>query len=69
MMDASRPHRPRTGEDPRGVPLSYAHPDAIEGLERAIELSLSFRGDAIAEIDKVLEDHPDFAMGRLFKVS
>ena len=69
MMDASSPARPRSGEDARGVPLSYANQDAIDGFERALELSLSFRGDAIAEIDKVLEDHPDFIMGWLFKVS
>ena len=53
--------------DSRGVPVSYPHRDAIDGLERAIEISLSFRGDAIAEIDSVLEQHPDFMMGWLFK--
>ena len=67
MMDGSRPMGPRAAKDPRGVPVSYAHPDAIEGLERAIEMSLAFRGDAIAEIDRVLTDHPDFVMGWLFK--
>ncbi|MEX0284050.1 MAG: tetratricopeptide repeat protein [Paracoccaceae bacterium] len=30
-------------------------------------MSLSFRGDAIAQIDRVLEAHPDFIMGWLFK--
>ena len=53
--------------DPRGVPISYSNIDAIEGLELAIETSLSFRGDACAVIDAVLEDHPDFIMGWLFK--
>ncbi len=66
-MDGSDTRTPRSGQDPRGVPVSYANQDAIEGLERAIKLSLSFRGDAIAEIDKVLDDHPDFIMGWLFK--
>ncbi|MEM7524761.1 MAG: tetratricopeptide repeat protein [Pseudomonadota bacterium] len=60
---------PHAGRDPRGVPVSYAHPDAIEGLERAIEMSLSFRGDAIAHIDGVLADHPDFVMGWVFKAA
>ena len=68
-MDGSKPMSPRAGKDPRGVPVSYGHPDAIEGLERAIEMSLSFRGDAIAEIDAVLADHPDFVMGWLFKAA
>ena len=53
--------------DNRGIPVSYPHKEAIEGLERAIEISLAFRGDAIAEIDKVLKEHPDFIMGWLFK--
>ncbi|MGB0505842.1 MAG: tetratricopeptide repeat protein [Pikeienuella sp.] len=68
-MDGSdlRNQAPRSGFDPRGVPVSYAHPDAIEGLELAIETSLAFRGDAIAIIDSVLENHPDFIMGWLFK--
>ncbi len=53
--------------DCRGVPVSYPDTKAIEGLERAIEMSLSFRGDAIAQINQVLKDHPDFIMGWLFK--
>ena len=56
-----------SGFDTRGVPVSYDNQDAIEGLERAIEISLSFRGDAIAAIDETLKEHPDFIMGWLFK--
>lgn len=66
-MDGFSARTPRSGKDPRGVPVSYGNMDAIDGLERAIEMSLSFRGDAIAEIDAVLENHPDFIMGWLFK--
>jgi tetratricopeptide (TPR) repeat protein len=54
-------------KDVRGVPVSYPDSKAIDGLERAIEMSLSFRGDAIEHIDKILEEHPDFIMGWLFK--
>ncbi len=57
----------KTITDSRGIPVSYPHRDAIDGLERAVETSLSFRGDAIAEIDGVLKEHPDFVMGWLFK--
>lgn len=53
--------------DLRGVPVSYGDHGAIDGLERAIIRSLSFRGDADAEIDQVLAEHPDFLMGWLFK--
>jgi len=57
------------GHDIRGIPVSYTNQSAIEGLDRAIEMALGFRGDAIAEIDKVLEEHPDFMMGWLFKAA
>lgn len=57
----------RNFADCRGVPVSYPDTKAITGLERAIEMSLSFRGDAIAEINEVLKEHPDFIMGWLFK--
>ena len=57
----------KSGFDPRGVPVSNASPDAIDGLEEAIVISLTFRGDAIARIERVLEAHPDFTMGWLFK--
>ena len=67
-MAVSEVARLRTGfADCRGVPISYKDTKAIDGLERAIEMSLSFRGDAIAEIDAVLAEHPDFIMGWLFK--
>ncbi len=55
------------GVDCRGNPISYGDPQAIEGLERAMFCALSFRGDAIAEIDKVLAEHPGFIMAHLFK--
>ena len=53
--------------DCRGVPVSYADRGAVDGLERAHECALAFRGDAIAVIDLVLEQHPRFIMGHLFK--
>ncbi|MEM7067353.1 MAG: tetratricopeptide repeat protein [Pseudomonadota bacterium] len=53
--------------DARGVPVSYRDSTAIDGLEKALECALAFRGDAIAIINDVLEEHPDFVMGLLFK--
>ena len=53
--------------DTRGVPVSYGDKSAIDGLELAVQTSLSFRGDAIAVIDETLKAHPDFIMGWLFK--
>ena len=57
----------RAYTDIRGVPVSYPDNGAIDGLEKAIEMSLSFRGDATAQINGVLKEHPDFIMGWLFK--
>lgn len=53
--------------DCRGVPVSIGQQTAIDGLERALECALAFRGDAIGEIDATLQAHPDFIMGHLFK--
>ena len=53
--------------DSRGVPVSGASAEAIAGLEAAIDAALAFRGDAIGMIDGVLQEHPDFVMGWLFK--
>ena len=57
------------GVDCRNVPISYPHRDAIDGLEEALLCALSFRGDAIGVIDRVLAEHPGFIMGHLFKAS
>ena len=65
-MLLKRPLPPRP-EDCRGVPVSCNSAEALDGLERALDCALSFRGDAIAEIDAVLARHPDFVMGHLFK--
>jgi hypothetical protein len=68
-MKANGTSKPANGgsTDCRGVPVSYGHRGAIEGMEQAHECALSFRGDAIATIDQVLEEHPRFIMGHLFK--
>ena len=67
MVEVAQSIRRNANTDCRGVPVSHADPRAIEGLERAMECTLAFRGDAIAEIDRVLDEHPDFIMGHLFK--
>lgn len=59
--------QPASITDARGVPISYPDSNAAEGLERSLEMALAFRGDALAEINKTLDAHPDFVMGWLFK--
>jgi tetratricopeptide (TPR) repeat protein len=67
MQHASQSLRP--GRDHRGVPLSYDARDAADGFERSLDAALAFRGDAIAIIEGVLDEHPDFVMGWLFKAA
>ncbi|MEO1017280.1 MAG: tetratricopeptide repeat protein [Pseudomonadota bacterium] len=55
--------------DCRGVPISYNDAEAIQGLERAHEMTLAFDGDAIAAIDRVLAEHPRFAMGHILRAA
>ncbi len=54
-------------KDCRGISVSYPDRDAIDGLERAVNMALCFRGDAIREINGILNEHPGFIMGWLFK--
>jgi len=53
--------------DFRGVPVSTNNQSLIERLEAAHWESLCFQGDAIASIDAVLREQPDFVMGHCFK--
>lgn len=54
-------------KDCRGVPTSCSKPEVLEALDRCHELSLTFAGDPLGEIDKLLAEHPDFVMGHCFK--
>ena len=68
-MNIAQPIASDRGHDIRGVPVSHASLSAIAGLDSAIEMALSFRGDSIKQIDAVLAEHPDFVMGWLFKAA
>ncbi len=59
----------RSRGDWRGVPVTAASAEELEGYERALLSSLCFAGDAIDEIDKVLSAHPDFIMGHVFRAA
>ena len=67
MNNATNHLTAKQAKDCRDIPVSYNDAEAIAGMEEALECALSFRGDAIAVIDRVLEEHPDFIMGWLFK--
>jgi len=56
-----------TKHDKWGAPVSTASDDAVDGLNRAHGLFQGYFNDPVAVIDETLEEHPDFAMGHLFK--
>ncbi|WP_085899183.1 tetratricopeptide repeat protein [Kiloniella majae] len=58
-----------TLKDIRGVPVSYSDQKAIDAMEDAHICAMSFYGDPIGRIDKVLKEHPDFIMGHCFKAA
>ncbi|MDX1402742.1 MAG: tetratricopeptide repeat protein, partial [Kiloniellales bacterium] len=53
--------------DCRGIPVSTDEPRLIEALDHCHELSLTFRGDPVADMESHLRAHPDFIMGHCFK--
>jgi len=55
--------------DCRGIPVSYKSDQAIEALENVHELYLAFRGDPLAEIEQIIEQHPNFILAHLFKAA
>lgn len=56
-----------TLKDKLGNPISHGSRAALDGLEEASSLFLSFSPDPLAVIDATLEQHPDFAMGHCFR--
>ena len=53
--------------DSRGIALSNASAAAVAALDACLEDCLAFRGDPVARMDAVLDEHPDFIMGHCFK--
>ena len=56
-----------TKKDQRGIPITGANQKMISRLEAAHEMSLVFDGDAIAALDELLRDHPNFIMAHCMK--
>lgn len=55
--------------DCRGVPTSCARQSLIDALEDCHIQSLTFQGDPVGAIDRVLKGAPDFVMGHCFKAA
>ena len=53
--------------DKRGNPVSFGGRQAIDALDHAFDLLHAYQADPLAEVDKVIADHPDFAMAHAFR--
>ena len=53
--------------DKRGNPVSYGRRQAIDALDVAFDLLHAYQADPLAAVDKVIADHPDFAMAHAFR--
>jgi tetratricopeptide (TPR) repeat protein len=53
--------------DRRGNPTSYGQQRAIDALDHVFDLLHAYQSDPLAEVDKILVDHPDFAMAHAFR--
>ena len=55
-----------TNFDKRGNPVSYGPQQAIAALDHACDLLHAYQADPLAEVDKIIIDHPDFALAHAF---
>ena len=53
--------------DKRGNPVSYGRQHAIDALDHAFDLLHAYQADPLAEVDRIIVDHPDFAMAHAFR--
>jgi tetratricopeptide (TPR) repeat protein len=53
--------------DCRGVPVSTDDQSLINFLDQCLDTALAFDGDSVADISRLLTDHPEFIMGHCFK--
>jgi len=53
--------------DKRGNPISFGGQQAIDALDHAFDLLHAYQADPLAEVDKIIADHPDFAMAHAFR--
>ena len=53
--------------DKRGNPVSYGVQAAVDALDHACDMLHAYQADPLAEVDKIIADHPDFAMAHAFR--
>ena len=53
--------------DVQGNPISYGQQQAVDALDHAFNLLHAYQADPLAEVDKIIATHPDFAMAHAFR--
>ena len=53
--------------DQRGNPISYGSQQAIDALDQACDLLHAYQADPLVAVDKIIAEHPDFAMAHAFR--
>jgi len=53
--------------DKRGNPVSYGVQAAIDALDHACDMLHAYQADPLAVVDKIIAEHPDFAMAHAFR--
>lgn len=53
--------------DKRGNPVSYGVQEAIDALDSACDLLHAYQADPLAAADKIIVQHPDFALAYAFR--
>ena len=56
-----------TKSDKRGNPVSYFSQPAIDRLDKIFDLLHAYQADPLAEVDKIIAEHPDFALAHAFR--
>ena len=53
--------------DQRGNPVSYDSQQAIDALDQTCDLLHAYQADPLAAVDRIVAEHPDFAMAHAFR--
>lgn len=53
--------------DKRGNPVSYGDQRAVDALDQAFDLLHAYQADPLAAVDRIIAEHPGFAMAHAFR--
>ena len=53
--------------DKRGNPVSYGSQQAVDALDKVCDMLHAYQADPLAEVDRIIAEHPDFALAHAFR--